>query len=89
MAATALLTLSSNTFQLLGAAPVQVQNLGPGIVSIAVATSLPTAGSGGFSLPNGGAPIVFQVGDASSNVYAALLEGSESVVAFNVVTSET
>jgi hypothetical protein len=88
MAATALLTLSSNTFQLLGVAPVQVQNLGPGRVSIAVAVSLPAAGSGGFSLaPDNG--LIYQQGDTSSNVYAALLEGSEAVVAFNIVSAQT
>jgi hypothetical protein len=89
MAATARLTLTSNAFQLLGAAPVQVQNLGPGGVSIAVAVSQPTAGSGGFYLPPGSLPMIFQVGDASSNVYAALLSGTEAVVASNLITSET
>ena len=89
MAATTQTTISSTTFSLLGVAPVQVQCLGPGPVTIVVADSTPSVGTLGFALQPTHPPIIFDPADASSNVYAAMFGGVAATIAYNIVSSQT
>ena len=89
MASTAQTTINSTTFTSLGLAPVQVQCLGPGPVTIVVADSTPSVGTQGFVLQVTNPPTIFDPADASSNVYAAMFGGVAAMIAYNIVSSQT
>lgn len=84
--ATAQQPVNSTTFALLGVAPVMVQNLGPGPVTIIVAQSLPSVGTAGYELQSG-APMIFQPIQSATldNVYVAMYGGVAATIAFSVV----
>lgn len=85
--ATAQATISSTTFTLLGVAPVQVENLGPAEVTIAVSDSLPTVGTQGFIQGVSLNVVEYRAADSSSNVYAAMFGGNSTLIAYNTVTT--
>lgn len=85
--ATQVQVISSTTFVLLAAAPVQLQCLGEYTVTIVVADSLPSVGTAGFEI-RPGPPVIIQPADAGSNVYAAMIN-EPVAVAFNIVSSQT
>jgi hypothetical protein len=78
-------SISSTTPTDLGAAPVIVQCLGPGAVSLMIADSAPSAGTLGFLLQPG-PPIIIPPADSSSHVYAAMLGGVAATIASNFVS---
>lgn len=87
MAATAQATINSTTFTLLGVAPVQVENLGPGSVSIVVSDTLPSVGTAGFIQGASLNVTEYRAADSSSNVYAAMFGGNPALIAYNIVTT--
>jgi hypothetical protein len=84
---TAQATINSTTFTLLGVAPVQVENFGPGKVAIVVADALPSVGTAGFIQDSGLNVTEYRAGDVASNVYAAQFGGVPTLIAFNTVTT--
>ena len=86
MATTTSLLVNSTTFTDLGAAPTQIQVIGPAAVTVAVADTLPAVGAVGFVLQgnqgNGGAPITIQPADASSHCYVAMFGGLDSEIVY-------
>ena len=88
MAATTGASISSATFTDLGAAPVQAQCLGPGPVTIVVADSKPSSGTAGFALRPGRPPTIFDPGDGSSHVWAAMFGGVAAQIVYNPISSQ-
>jgi hypothetical protein len=80
-------TINSTTFTLLGLAPVQVENLGPGNITVVVSDTLPSVGTPGF-IQNASLNVTeYRAADTLSNVYAAMFGGIPTLIAYNTVTT--